>query len=165
MEIRINRSSKRRKTIQARETGGILEILAPAHMSDKELEPFVRNFEKRIKRRKELSRLDDQALESRATMLNRRYFNSRLKWKSVRWVTNQNRRNGSCSAVRGTIRISHRIAEMPQFVRDYVIVHELAHLVEPNHSRRFWELVYQYPRTERARGYLMAVGMEDMEEQ
>lgn len=161
MEIRIIRSKKRRKTVQAREIGGVLEILAPAHMSDKQLEPVIKNLKGRINRHKRLCKLDDQALENRTNTLNRQYFDNCLQWDSIRWVTNQNRRHGSCSTDRGTIRISHRIAEMPRFVQDYVIVHELAHLIEPNHSRRFWELVYQYPRTERARGYLMAVGMED----
>ena len=161
MEIRIIRSKKRRKTVQAREIGGVLEILAPSHMSDKQLEPVINVFKERINRHKRLSKLDDQALESRANTLNHRYFDNRLQWESIRWVTNQNRRHGSCNTDRRTIRISHRIAEMPRFVQDYVIVHELAHLIEPNHSQRFWELVYQYPRTERARGYLMAVGMED----
>jgi predicted metal-dependent hydrolase len=161
MEFRIIRSKKRRKTVQAREIGGVLEILAPAHMSDKQLEPVINDFKERINRHKRLSKLDAQALESRANTLNHQYFGNRLQWESIRWVTNQNRRHGSCNTVRGTIRISHRIAEMPRFVQDYVIVHELAHLIEPNHSQRFWELVYQYPRTERARGYLMAVGMED----
>jgi predicted metal-dependent hydrolase len=161
MEIRIIRSKKRRKTVQARESGGVLEILAPAHMSDKELEPIVNNLQERIDRQKKRDKLDDQALEKRADTLNRQYFDGLLEWESIRWVTNQNRRHGSCTAGRGTIRISHRIAEMPRFVQDYVIVHELAHLIEPNHSHRFWELVYQYPRAERARGYLMAVGMDD----
>ncbi len=164
MEIRIIRSKKRRKTIQARETGGVLEILAPAHMSDKQLEPVIRNFKERINRHKKLAELDDQELDRRAKKLNHQYFDNLLQWESIRWVTNQNRRHGSCNTVRETIRISHRIAEMPRFVQDYVIVHELAHLIEPNHGKRFWDLVYQYPRTERARGYLIAVGMEDKEE-
>ena len=98
-------------------------------------------------------------------MLNQQYFDNLLHWESIRWVANQNRRHGSCNTDRGTIRISHRIAEMPRFVQDYVIVHELAHVIEPNHSQRFWDLVCQYPRAERARGYLMAVGIEDQEEQ
>ena len=143
---------------------GFLEILAPAHMSDKQLEPVIRNFKERINRHKKLAKLDDQALEGRAKRLNRQYFDNLLQWESIRWVANQDKRHGSCSTFKRTIRISHRVAEMPRFVQDYVLIHELAHLIEPNHSQRFWDLVYQYPRTERARGYLMAVGMEDSEE-
>ena len=164
MEIRIIRSRKRRKTVQAREIDGVLEILAPANMSDKELEPIIKNLKERINRHKKRSKLDDQVLEGRAKKLNRQYFDNHLKWASIRWVSNQNRCHGSCNTQRGTIRISHRLAEMPRFVQDYVIIHELAHLIEPNHSRRFWDLVYQYPRTERARGYLMAAGLEETEE-
>ena len=164
MEIRIIRSTKRRKTVQAREKNGALEILAPAHMSDKQLEPVINNLKDRINRQKKLARLDDQELEKRAKKLNLRYFNNLLKWDSIRWVSNQNKRFGSCSTATGNIRISHRIAEMPRFVQDYVIVHELAHLIEAHHGTRFWDLVSQYPKTERARGYLMAVGMEETEE-
>lgn len=164
MEIRVIRSKKRRKTVQAREVDGTLEILAPAGMSDKELAPYIANLKKRIQRRRKKSELDDAALEKRAQRLNHRYFNDRIKWESIRWVTNQTTRHGSCTPRRGTVRISHRIAGMPLFVQDYVIVHELAHLVEPNHGKNFWDLVYQYPRTERARGYLIAVGMEEIEE-
>ena len=70
---------------------------------------------------------------------------------------------GSCSPRKGTIRISDRLRDYPAWVRDYVIVHEVAHLIEPNHSRRFWKLVNCYPRTERARGFLIGVGMEQDE--
>jgi predicted metal-dependent hydrolase len=164
VEIRVIRSKRRRKTVQARERGGVLEILAPDRMSDRQLQPIIKDFTARIGRRMKLSKLDDQALERRADLLNRKYFDNLLHWESIRWVTNQNKRHGSCNTDVGTIRISHRIAEMPRFVQDYVIVHELAHLIEPNHGQRFWELVYQYPRAERARGYLMAVGIDDKEE-
>ena len=164
MNIRIIRSSKRRKTVQAREVEGTLEILAPAHMSDSELESYIDHFKARFERRRKKSALDDRALEKRAGELNRLYFDGRLRWVFIRWVTNQNNRWGSCSPENGALRISHRLAAMPQFVQDYVIVHELAHLLEPNHGNGFWELVYRFPRTERARGYLMAMGLEEGEE-
>lgn len=163
MKVRIVRSKKRRKTIEAREVDGTLEVLAPSRMSDEDLEPYILSFQKRIAHRKEKSDLDDIALEKRAQKLNRKYFNEPFRWRSICWVSNQNKRHGSCTPRRGTIRISHRIASMPQFVQDYVIIHELAHLSEPNHSKRFWDLVYRFPRAERARGYLMAVGLEETE--
>ena len=164
MEIRVVRSKRRRRTIQAREVDGTLEVLAPARMSDAEIQPYVEQFRQRIERRKAKAQLDDAALEARAADLNRRYFDGRLRWKSIRWVSNQTKRYGSCTPTKATIRVSHRVAAMPRFVQDYVILHELAHLEEPNHSGRFWELVYRFPRTERARGYLMAAGLENLEE-
>jgi len=68
-------------------------------------------------------------------------------------------RYGSCTPVDGTIRISDWLANMPDWVLDYVIVHELVHLIEPSHNARFWALVARYPRAERARGFLIAKGM------
>ena len=164
METRIIRSKRRRKTIEAREVGGILEVLAPAGMSDKELDPHILKLKARIERRKITSQLDDETLAKRAQVLNQRYFDGVLRWRSIRWVTNQNNRHGSCTPWKGNIRISHRIADMPRFVQDYVIIHELAHLAKPNHSKEFWDLVNRYSKTERARGYLMAVGLEGLEE-
>ena len=134
----------------------MVEIRAPANMSDAELEPIIRKLLDRVERHEKKTALDDAALERRARKLNREYFSGRMKWNSIRWVTNQQKSAGSCTAAQGTIRISHRIAEMPRFVQDYVIVHELAHLKEPNHSPSFWKLVNKYPLAERARGYLMA---------
>lgn len=165
MEIRIIRSKRRRKTIQAREVDGVLEILAPSAMSDEELAPHIEILRARLERRKQKASLDDAALEHRAQELNRRYFGGKLRWTSIRWVSNQNKRFGSCTPAQGTIRLSHRLAAMPRFVQDYVIVHELAHLLEANHGKRFWALANRYPKTERARGYLMAVGLEEIAEE
>ena len=61
----------------------------------------------------------------------------------------------------GTIRLSDRLAPWPPWVRDYVLVHELAHLAVPDHSPAFWRLVDRYPLSERARGFLIAKGMEE----
>jgi predicted metal-dependent hydrolase len=72
-------------------------------------------------------------------------------------VTNQNGRWGSCTPSDRSIRISDKVKDVPGWVADYVVLHELAHLVVPGHNARFWELVGRYPRTERARGYLEGV--------
>jgi predicted metal-dependent hydrolase len=82
---------------------------------------------------------------------------------SIRWVTNQEGRWGSCTPTDRTIRISSRLVGEPGWVLDYVIVHELAHLVVQGHDRAFWDLVERYPRTERARGFLIARGLESDE--
>jgi predicted metal-dependent hydrolase len=161
MEVKIIRSKRRKKTVEGRLESGVLVVRAPAGISEAELAPIIDNLkakvEKKLRRHQQKS---DQALETRARELNRRYFGGKLTWQSIRYVTNQNKRFGSCSPSYGTIRISHRVERMPAWVRDYVLVHELAHLIEPNHSRAFWDLVNRYPKTERARGYLMAIGME-----
>jgi predicted metal-dependent hydrolase len=65
---------------------------------------------------------------------------------SIRWSTTQNKRWGSCTLQTGEIRISERLRVAPDWVLDAVIVHELAHLIEPNHSPRFRELESRYPR-------------------
>lgn len=165
MDIQIKRSDNRAKTVTARERDGVIEILAPASMSEAELMPIIERLTKRLAGRKQRATVDDAGLEKRAQELNRLYFEGKLKWNSIRWVTNQNTRNGSCTPSNGTIRISHRLATMPRFVLDYVLVHELAHLLEANHGPRFWKLVSRFPRSERARGYLMATGLEQLDDE
>ena len=165
MEVKVVRSRRRKKTVAARLEAGVLVVHVPAGISEAQLAPIIdqlkAKMEKKLRRQQHKS---DATLERRAQELNRRYFDGRLTWQSIRYVTNQNKRFGSCSFSYGTIRISHRVERMPAWVRDYVLVHELAHLVEPNHSRAFWDLVNRYPKAERARGYLIGVGLATDEE-
>jgi hypothetical protein len=161
--LRVIRSGRRRTTISARlvENGAVLEVLAPAGISDADLAPIVEKLKGRVLRHAEKRETaNDRDLACRAAELNREYFGSKLHWQEIRYVTNQQHRFGSCTPATGTIRVSHRLATLPGWVQDYVIVHELAHLAEANHGRRFWKLVERYPKAERARGYLMALGLE-----
>jgi predicted metal-dependent hydrolase len=165
VEVKVIRSTRRKKTVEARLESGTLVVRAPAAISEADLRPIIDKFKAKLnKKLQRQQRKGDNTLETRAQHLNRRYFKGRLSWGSIRYVTNQHKRFGSCTPSYGTIRISQRVARMPDWVRDYVIVHELAHLIEPNHSRAFWKLVNRYPKAERARGYLMAIGMEADEE-
>ena len=159
--VKIMRSAKRKKTVSAELKNGELVVRAPARMSDRELAPIIEKLQKRLRKKTNRIPKTDEDLEAMAQQLNQTYFSGRLKWQSIRYVTNQNRRFGSCTPSLGTIRLSDRLASMPDWVLKYVIVHELAHLEEANHGPNFWALVNRYPLTERARGYLMAIGLEE----
>lgn len=159
--VEIVRSAQRKKTVSAELKNGVLIVRAPARMSDRQLAPIIEKLQQRLQKKAARSPQSDAELEALAQQLNQTYFANRLKWHSIRYVTNQNKRFGSCTPMLGTIRISHRLASMPEWVLKYVVVHELAHLEEANHGPGFWALVNQYPLTERARGYLMAVDLED----
>lgn len=162
--VEIVRSERRRRSVSAELQNGTLVVRAPATMSDAELQPVIEKLQQRLQRRLRPIPQSDEALAQQAQALNEKYFAGKLRWRSIRYVTNQQKRFGSCTPSRGTIRISQRVASMPAWVRDYVLVHELAHLQEANHGARFWQLVNRYPLTERARGYLMALGLEEMGE-
>jgi predicted metal-dependent hydrolase len=163
MKVRIIRSDRRARTVSAKLVGDTVEISAPAHLSDAELQPIIEKLTARLERRRQGRELDDGDLQRIAQELNRQHFDGALRWASIAWSTQQDKRFGSCTPADRTIRISHRLATMPRFVLEYVVMHELAHLLEANHGPRFWKLVNRYPRTERARGYLMAVGLEELE--
>ncbi len=154
MEVIVKRSKRRRKTVLARMVDGKMEVLAPAALTDAALQDHISRLQARLVKRD--TTRNDFLLDARARILNRKYFEGKLNWTSIQYSDRQERRRGSCNFTTKTIRISDRLAEMPQWVEDYVIVHELAHLLEPNHGRRFKALVRRYPLAERAIGFLIA---------
>jgi len=157
MEVVVKRSKKRRKTVQARMVEGKMEVLAPASLSEAALRDHIENLQARLVKRD--APRDDAHLDARARYLNRKYFRGDLSWESIRYSSRQERRRGSCNHAARTLLISQKLMGVPQWVEDYVIVHELAHLIEPNHGKRFKALVKRYPLAERAIGFLMASEM------
>ncbi len=159
--VEVRRSPRRKKTISAEIVGDALVISVPERMSRADEQEWVARMASRMSERKRRDRLNsDDALRRRAAELSDRYLGG-VRPAEISWVTNQKSRWGSCSPSDRTIRLSVALAEYPPWVRDYVIVHELAHLLVPDHSERFWSLVNRYPLTERARGFLIAKGMEE----
>ncbi len=145
------RSKRRKKTVDARMVDGVLRVAIPASMSVVEEAHWVRVMSGRIERKTSCAGID---LTARSRSLADSLDLPRPN--EVVFSERQRQRWGSCSPAEGRIRISSRIASFPPWVLDYVIVHELAHLQEPNHSPAFWGLVQRYPLAERARGFLMA---------
>ena len=154
--VRVISSRRRRRTVQARLRSGVLEVLVPESMPQREREKWVEVMRGRIERQLVRARPTDERLEERARLLNRRHFGARLQWNSIAYAE-QGRRWGSCTFTAGVIRISSRAAKLPAWVLDYLLMHEMAHLEHADHGPAFWELVMRYPLTERARGYLMAI--------
>ena len=149
--VRVVRSAKRRKTVHARIVDGVIEVRMPARMTKADEKRYVADLVERLERREFENQVD---LTQRSRDLARR-FDLPIP-ESIRFVDNQNQRWGSCSIESREIRLSSRLASYPAWVLDYVIVHELVHLVVADHSGEFHALMTRYPRAERARGYLHA---------
>ena len=152
MQTEVIRSPRRKKTIQARLVDGVLRVRIPATMTAAEEAAAVTDMERRFERKLGVQTID---LPSRAKRLAASF--DLPAPREIVFSDRQELRWGSCTPGDGRIRISNRLAGFPDWVVDYVIVHELAHLEELSHSARFWGLVDRYPLAERARGYLIAM--------
>lgn len=154
VKVEVRRSSRRARTVSASRRDGVIVVSIPHRFSKAEESQWVDRMVARLLEQEARRAPSASALEGRAARLNGEFLGGLARPASVRWVSNQNTRWGSCTPRDGTIRISTRLRGVPGWVLDYVLVHELAHLLEAGHSPRFWELLRAYPRTERARGYL-----------
>lgn len=158
--VDVRRSPRRRRTLTVFREGGKLVALVPAQLTPRQerelLPPLVARFLAREANRSVPEHPDDLTL--RAVQLHAQYLADRVDSPlppiQVNWVGNQLKRWGSCTPDAGRIRISDRLKGMPDWVGDYVLLHEVVHLYEARHSPRFRDLLGSYPQAERARGYL-----------
>jgi predicted metal-dependent hydrolase len=158
--VEVRRSQRRRRTVSAYRDGERIVVLIPDQFSRAEETEWVDRMLARLAAREQRGGRTDDELQARARRLVDRYlaeYSSTAMPASIRWVDNQHGRWGSCTPADRTIRISHRIQEMPDWVIDYVLLHELAHLVVPSHNTSFWALVGRYPKADRARGFLEGI--------
>ena len=154
--VRIVASRRRRRTVAARLRSGVLELLVPDWMPGAERERWAEEMRRRIEKRMVRAQPSDEKLAARASVLNDRHFGGRLRWTSIAY-TELSHLWGSCTFTLGAIRIARRAASLPDWVLDYLLVHELAHLEHSDHGPAFHELENRYPLTERAKGFLMAI--------
>lgn len=132
-------------------------VAIPARFSRAQEQEWVAKMLARLENKERRRRPSDDELATRAADLSERYLDGLARPSSVRWSGNQDRRWGSCTLGDGSIRISTRLQGMPAWVLDYVLLHELAHLLHAGHGPEFWRLLESYPRTERAKGFLEGV--------
>jgi predicted metal-dependent hydrolase len=156
-EVEVRRSHRRTRTVSAYRKDGKVIVMIPARFTRAEEAEWVDTMLGKLLRSEQRGRRTEDQLMRRARELNRDYLDGRVQPMSVRWVSNMTTRWGSCTTGEGTIRLSDRLQTMPTWVIDYVLLHELAHLLEPTHNTQFWAWVDRFPKSERAKGYLEGI--------
>ncbi|MGM7777830.1 M48 metallopeptidase family protein [Arthrobacter sp. KNU-44] len=161
----VRRSARRRRTVAAFWEDGNAVVAIPAHFTKAQEGEWVRRMLDKLKRQGQRGAqgagrrkpASDAALAGHAAELSSKFLGGRAIPTSVRWVSNQKSRWGSATPADGTIRLSDKLQSMPQWVIDYVLLHELAHLLVAGHNAAFWRLLEAYPETQRAKAFLEGV--------
>jgi predicted metal-dependent hydrolase len=163
-EVEVRTSTRRRKTATAFWEGGRIVVVLPAHVRRADRPELVEWLVERVLTQRPRAAASDEALARRAADLADRYVGGERP-SSIRWVTNQGKRWGSCTSATREIRLSHRLRAVPEWVLDATIVHELAHLVHPDHSPGFHAIADRHPRQREAaiflEGYSLGLGAPD----
>lgn len=160
VEVDVRRSTRRRRTVSAYRDGNVTVVAIPARFTKVQEQEWVTKMLTKLENQERRRRPSDEELLARAEKLSEQYLGGQARPVSVVWSASQERRWGSCTPADGTIRISDRLKGMPSWVVDYVLLHELAHLIVPSHGPQFWALLGSFEKTERARGFLEGVGFE-----
>lgn len=159
--VEVRTSTRRRKTATAYWQDDTVVVVLPAWMRPPESDAMVESLVRRVLAQRPNRHASDEELAQRAAYLAAHYLQGTLP-RSIRWVSNQRHRWGSCSLASRDIRVSERLRMVPPWVLDAVLVHELAHLDEPSHSERFRQLTSRCPRMDEADAFLQgfSLGLE-----
>ena len=117
-------------------TEGRLKVMVPFGLGPDEEARLVESLVARVNRKVSSTEID---LERRVSDLAQKYGLSEPT--RIEWSDRQTTRWGSCTPSEGSIRVSNRLASMPGWVLDSVLIHEMAHLEQPNHGPKFKALV------------------------
>jgi predicted metal-dependent hydrolase len=156
-DVEVRRSRRRTRTVTAFRENGRLVVAIPDRFTRVQEREWVRRMVAKVESSEQRRRPSDERLAARAGELSRQYLGGQARPTSVAWSSRQGRRWGSCTVAEGAIRISTRVQGMPTWVLDYVLLHELAHLLCAGHGPAFWALLGGYPHLDRARGFLEGV--------
>ena len=153
-EIRLIRNPRRKRTISAYREQGAIVIQIPAKFPARELNDLIPEMVQRVLTREAREKVSEGELIERAGKLLATYLPEfSEKPVSITWRT-MNERWGSCTTIDRTIRISDRLNGVPQYVLDYILLHELIHLRIPDHGADFQDLLDRFGDSDRACAFL-----------
>ena len=153
--VEVRRSARRRRTVSVDLRDGVAVVSIPASFTARQEKQWVERMVAKLHATSVRPAQSEAGLSERAAELSTRDLAGRGVPTSIRWVTNQNSRWGSATPASRAVRLSHKLQGMPEWVVDYVILHEMAHLIEPSHNGTFWALLKSYPHTETAKAFLL----------
>lgn len=160
--VRVTRKRMKNLYLRVKETGDIVEVSAPLSVTDREIEQFVlgrmdwiagakRRLEERLREEAEKPVLVPfQEREMRRALKKEieellAYWEPRMGVRSEGFtVKKMKTRWGSCNVKTHHLNFNFSLAQVPRPYVEYVVVHELTHLLEPSHNRRFWDLMEHY---------------------
>jgi predicted metal-dependent hydrolase len=134
--------------------GGVVIINIPAHMSKQDEIAAIPEMITMVQRREAIERkTDDQLLQMGMALLEKYLPDFAIQPASINWRS-MSERWGSCTTVDRTIRISDRLIGAPTYVLDYILFHELIHLMISGHDQDFYNYLNRYKDHARAEAFL-----------
>ena len=158
MEYKIIRHHKRRRLLVTVDITGEVTVKAPLFVTEKYIEDFVNSKQSWINKQKEYyqnkyhhrivltkeerDNLKKQIMPEMRAMVERYSKIMNVEPQSVK-ITSAEKRWGSCSS-KSTICFSYKVALLSQKCKEYIVIHELSHLSQFNHSQKFYETVAKH---------------------